>query len=157
MSVPGKHLFCSLKSCFLHLFFCFLLQSCDFGPRPLLARVPVREELQAVQGADRLPEEALLAQQPLDGIILPHFVLLYDLGKWPLVRSWIRRQGEPQQGRSGTSSEEEGSQKEHTASRGLWSEQAEKVHFTAESSSFTEHLPFVEWAVIFYLEAGRFF
>lgn len=69
------------------------------------------EELQAVQGADRLPEEALLAQQPLDGIILPHFVLLYDLGKWPLVRSWIRRQGEPQQGRSGTSSEEEGSQK----------------------------------------------
>ena len=74
------------------------------------------EELQADGGADRLPEEALLAQQPLDGVVLPHSILLYDLGKWPLVRSWTRRQGGPKQGKKGTGSEDEESQKEHTAS-----------------------------------------
>lgn len=51
----------------------------------MLARVAAREELQAVRGADGLLEEALLAQQLLDGIILPHSVLLYDLQERPLV------------------------------------------------------------------------
>lgn len=73
------------------------------------------EELQADCGADRLPEEALLAQQPLDGVVLPHAILLYDLGKWLLVRSRTRRQGGPKQGKKGTGSEDEESQKEHTA------------------------------------------
>lgn len=45
------------------------------------------KELHPVGGADGLPEEAPLIQQFLDGIILPHFVLFYDLGKWLLVRS----------------------------------------------------------------------
>lgn len=53
----------------------------------MLAGAPVWEEPQPVRGADGLPEEALLAQQLLDGIVLPHLALLYDLGKWPLVRS----------------------------------------------------------------------
>lgn len=117
VEVPGKHSLCSLELCLLHLFFGLLLQSSDIRPRLLPARVPLGQELQAVCGADGLPEEALLAQHPLDGVILPHLVLLYDLGKWPLVRSWTRRQGGPQQDKSGSSSEEEESQKEHSIQR----------------------------------------
>lgn len=50
----------------------------------MLAGVTVGQELQAVRGAHGLMEEALLTQQSLDGIVLPHLVLLYDLGKWLL-------------------------------------------------------------------------
>lgn len=117
VDVPGEHLLCSLELCFLHLFFSLFLQSSNVRARLLPARVPLGQELQAVCGADGLPEEALLAQHPLDGVILPHLVLLYDLGNWPLVRSWTRRQGGPQQDKSSTSSEEEGSQKEHSIQR----------------------------------------
>ena len=117
VDAPGEHSLCSLELCLLHLFFGLLLQSSDVRPRLLPARVPLGQELQAVCGADGLPEEALLAQHPLDGVILPHLVLLYDLGKWPLVRSWTRRQGGPQQDKSGASSEEEESQKEGSIQR----------------------------------------
>lgn len=66
----------------------------------MLARVPMGEELQRVRGADGLLEEALLAQQLLDGIVLPHFVLLYDLQKWLLVRSWTEGGAAQSKGRA---------------------------------------------------------
>lgn len=76
-----KHLHSFLKSCFLYLFFCLLLEGSDLGLGFVLAGISVWKEFQSVGGADGLSEEALLTQQLLDRIILPHFVLLYDLGK----------------------------------------------------------------------------
>lgn len=91
------HARAALQPGVLHFFFCLLLQGGDLGSRPVLAGAPLGAELQPVRGADGLLEEALLAQKLLHGIVLPHLVLLYDLGKWPLVRSWTGA-GRPEQG-----------------------------------------------------------
>lgn len=99
----------------------------------MLAGAPLGEELQPVRGADGLLEEALLAQKLLHGVVLPHFVLLYDLGKWPLVRSWTEGRAARARTEGGKGAEAGKAQKKR-ASRGRQCEQPGLSHFTAESS-----------------------
>lgn len=50
-------------------------------PRLLPAGVAALEELYLLRGADGLLEDTLLAQKCLNGVILPHVALFYDLKK----------------------------------------------------------------------------
>jgi hypothetical protein len=102
----------------LDLFFCLLLQSSNLGSRLVLAGVAVWEELYPVRGADGLSEEALLIQQFLDGIVLSHFVLFYDLRKGSLVRSQTDSRSDREGTETGIGSKENKSQKK-TAYRTL--------------------------------------
>lgn len=110
------------------------------------------EELCPVRGADGLAEEALLTQQLLDGIVLPHGVLLYDLGKGPLVSS-------PTEGRSDHSGDSnwhryQGTEqpKENIASKTVLLELSGLSHLIV-----MENIPSVKLAVIVYLVAGKNF
>lgn len=75
---PGAH---GSQPRLLHLLLRLLLQRADLRPGLALAGVAaVRgKQLEAVGVADGLPQGALLAQQLLNGFVLPHLVVLDHL------------------------------------------------------------------------------